>query len=76
MFKHALLATCFFAAGVLVRDVAQDYRDARVASAECQAHQENAARYAKAITHLLGGGKVSLPGVEMSCRTKHLPVQS
>ena len=74
----AMVAVCSLALGVLLRDVAQDWIDLEKEPEKiaCKADRENAARYAKALTHLLNGGCVTLPGVEMSCRTKHLPVQS
>ena len=74
MFKYALLATCSFALGVLVRDVAQDYRDAKVLPewAACQADRENAALYARALVALLNGERVSIPGAVMSCKTQQV----
>lgn len=74
MFKYALLATCSFSLGVLVRDVAQDYRDAKVLPewAACQADRENAALYARALVALLNGERVSIPGAVMACKVRQV----
>jgi hypothetical protein len=78
MFKYALVAVWSLGLGVLLRDVAQDWLDLEKEPAliACKADRENAARYAQALTHLLNGGKVSLPGTEMQCRVKHIKVKS
>ena len=55
MFRYALLATCSFALGVLVRDVAQDYRDAKVLAA-CESRS---AEYASHLSKLLTDGRAS-----------------
>jgi hypothetical protein len=69
MFKVALLATCSFALGVLVRDVAQDYRDAKLLAA-CQ---QQAAEYASHLSKLLtDGGRLTAPGTVVSCRARHI----
>mgnify|MGYP001612655460 FL=1 len=69
--RLAFVAVFAFAAGVLLRDVAQDYKPIPESS-ECRAAQENADRYATLIAHVLnGGGLVVEDSTAVSCRAKH-----
>ena len=69
------VAVCFFAAGVLVRDVAQDYAprspEAVAREQACDNAKENAARWATALVHLLNQKPVELQGATISCRVRH-----
>jgi hypothetical protein len=72
-FAISLLLVGAFALGVLVRDVAQDYRDAK-ALAACQ---QNAAEYASHLSKLLtDGGRLTAPGTVVSCKARHIQVGS
>ena len=69
----SLVAVCSFGLGVLVRDVAQDYRDAKVLAA-CEARS---AEYASHLSKLLAdGGRLTAPGTVVSCKAKHIQVKS
>lgn len=70
--RLAFVAVCAFALGVLLRDVAQDYKPIPE-SAECRAARENAERYAAFLAHVLnGGGLMVEDSTVVSCRAKHV----
>ena len=74
MFKYAIVAVWSLALGVLLRDVAQDWLDLEKEPEKiaCKADRENAARYAKALSHLFNQGTVVVgDSMRISCRVKH-----
>ena len=72
MFKYALVAVWSIGLGVLLRDVAQDWIDA-----ERDAKMAACAEYASHLSKLLtDGGRLTAPGTVVSCKAKHLKVNS
>jgi hypothetical protein len=71
MFRYALVAICSFAFGVLVRDVAQDYRDANTAQvlAQCKADAEH---YASLVASVLNGGGLVEGNTSVNCRVRRV----
>ena len=76
MFKYVLVAVWSLALGVLLRDVAQDWLDEKHAKvlAACEARStEFASHLSKLLTD---GGNLTAPGTVVSCKAKHLKVNS
>lgn len=69
-FRTAALLVFAFAAGVLVRDHAQDFTPQARA---CERNRENADRFGRALAHVLNGGSIYTYDVVASCRVKQLP---
>jgi hypothetical protein len=73
MFKYALVAVWSIGLGVLLRDVAQDWMDAK----ELAACEARSAEYASHLSKLLtDGGRLTAPGTVVSCKAKHIKVNS
>lgn len=65
MIRYAFVAVFAFAAGVLVRDQAQD----RTAEAQaCQQERQRASQFAAAVANVLNGGGLETNDVRASCR--------
>jgi hypothetical protein len=72
-FTLALVAVWSLGLGVLLRDVAQDWIEAP-ALAACEARSS---QYASKLAKLLtDGGNLTAPGTVVSCKAKHLKVNS
>jgi hypothetical protein len=46
-------------------------KEARAHHTECQRYRDNAERYAKALAHVLNGGRIATETTAASCRVKH-----
>jgi hypothetical protein len=78
-FTLALVAVWSIGIGVLLRDVAQDWLDVERERqiAACKADREQAAEYASHLSKLLtDGGRLTAPGTVVSCKAKHIKVNS
>jgi hypothetical protein len=63
--RSVFIAVFAFAAGVIVRDQAQDYTPLGYA---CMQERQRASQFAAAIAHVLNGGSIETNDVRASCR--------
>lgn len=68
----AFIVVYAFAAGVLVRDVAQDFIPPQRDIA-CERHRENAERFARAIAEVLNGRAIRSDTDVAVCRVRPIP---